>query len=148
MLLSIIIVLIIRNHPEEIGAHAYGLDEEEVESFEEFYVKAELPKRVWILFGTTCFIMGCIGGPGLVFLSMLFSSSDMSAGEIAVYISIIGALMTVSKVVIGRIIDKIGTYRTLTIYSVILAAGLLMTPLLVDDGLMRYMSVLFIGVGF
>lgn len=60
------------------------------DTFEEIYVKAELPKRTFAIFGTICFIMGCIGGPGLVFLSMLFDSSDMDVAEIAVMISLIG----------------------------------------------------------
>lgn len=61
----------------------------------------------------------------------------MTVTESALFISIIGALMTVSKVVIGRIIDKIGTYKSLMIYGIILLTGLFMSPLLHNSGIIR-----------
>lgn len=100
------------------------------------------------MFASICFVMGCIGGPGLVFISMLFDCSGMDVAEIALCISIIGILMTISKVIIGRIIDKIGTYKALMLFGVVLLIGLFMSPLLHNTGFIRIFSVFMLGVGF
>jgi MFS family permease len=149
LILSIAVLVLLRDHPSDKGLMPYGATEDTVmEDPAETHAKMDLPPSIWVRFAAVCFIMGCIGGPGLVFLSMLFNSADVSTEDIAISISLIGALMTVGKIVIGRTIDKFGTYKGMMIFGAILAVGLFLTALLDGGDSVRYMVILFLGFGF
>ena len=112
------------------------------------HAKVDLPASIWLRFTTICFIMGCLGGPGLVFLSKLFESGDLSTEDIAISISLVGLLMTFGKILMGRTIDRFGTYRGMMLFGTILAIGLFMTALLGGDDSIRYIVILLLGFGF
>lgn len=149
LVLSILVFALLRDSPEEKGTQPYGVDEGYApEEKVVFRGKTDLPRPIWMRFGFVCFVMGCIGGPGLVFLSMLFESTGSSAEVAAISISIIGALMTVNKIAIGRMMDKLGTYHGILLFGVILTAGLLLTALLGHGDVVRYAVIILLGIGF
>ena len=148
-LLSVIVLLLIRDSPEEKGTIPYGTDEGyEPEATVVYRGKTDLPRPIWIRFGFICFVMGCIGGPGLVFLSMLFESTGSSAETAAISISIIGVIMTVNKVAIGRFIDKMGTCHGILLFGTILIVGLFLTLFLTEGDMVRYIVIVLTGIGF
>lgn len=149
LILSIIVFALLRDSPEDNGLKPYGVDEGyEPEEKVVFRGKTDLPRPLWIRFGFICFVMGCIGGPGLVFLSMLFETTGSSAETAAISISIIGLLMTINKIAIGRMMDKLGTYHGIILFGSILTVGLLLTALLGHGDLVRYAVIVLLGIGF
>lgn len=79
---------------------------------------------------------------------MLFDSCGMDVARAALLISIIGGLMIIGKVVIGKIIDMIGTYKSLMLFGLLLGSGLFLTPFIDRGGIILYYSVFAIGIGF
>ena len=147
--LSVAVFMLIRDSPGQKGVKPYGVDEGyETEKEVVYRGKTDLPRPVWVRFGFICFVMGYIGGPGLVFLSMLFTSTGSSEAEAAFCISLVGVLMTINKVAIGRMMDKIGRYRSILFFGSILAVGLLMTVLLEQGDVIRYIVIFLMGIGF
>ena len=149
LILSVIVYLIMRDRPSDKGMTPFGAEENTVhEEHMDTHAKIHLPVNIWLRFTTICFIMGCVGGPGLVFLSMLFESADISTERIALSISAVGVLMFFSKLAIGRTIDRFGTYKGMMIFGSILTAGLLLTSLLDGDNLILDAVILLLGIGF
>ncbi len=149
LILSVIVYALLRDSPEEKGLKPYGVNEGyEPEEKVVFRGKTDLPRPLWMRFGFICFVMGCIGGPGLVFLSMLFETTGSSPETAAISISIIGLLMTINKIAIGRMMDKLGTYHGIILFGSILTIGLLLTVLLGHGDFVRYAIILLLGIGF
>jgi len=149
LVLSIVVYALLRDRPSDKGLEPLGAKGDTVPEMElNTHAKVHLPISIWFRFTTICFIMGCLGGPGLVFLSKLFESGDLSLEDIAISISLIGLLMTFGKIIIGRTIDRFGTYTGMMIFGSILTAGLFLTSMLGGDDTIRYLVILFMGFGF
>lgn len=149
LILSFLVLALLRDRPSDVGAEPVGSEEGITHDINtDTRAKVDLPKSVWLRFTTICFIMGCLGGPGLVFLSKLFESGDLSAEDIAISISLVGLLMTFGKILIGRTVDRFGTYKAMMLFGTILSAGLFLTALLGGNDTVRYMVILLLGFGF
>ena len=149
LVLSFLVLALLRDRPSDIGVEPLGSEDGEVHDVTmDTHAKVDLPVSIWFRFTTICFIMGCLGGPGLVFLSKLFESGNLSTEDIAISISLVGVLMIIGKVLIGRIMDRFGTYKGMMIFGTILSAGLFMTLLLGGDDYIRYIVILLLGFGF
>ncbi len=149
LVLSLIVHAILRDSPEEKGTTPYGTDEGyQPEGKAVYRGKTDLHRSIWMRFGFICFVMGCIGGPGLVFLSMLFETTGSSPETAAISISIIGLLMTINKIAIGRLIDRLGTYHGILLFGSLLTVGLFLTALLGHGDAVRYATIVLLGIGF
>ncbi len=149
LILSFIVLALLRDRPSDVGTKPIGSEDGQVHDYNmDTHAKVDLPVSIWFRFTTICFVMGCLGWPGLVFLSKLFESGDLSTEVIAISISLVGLLMTFGKIIIGRTIDRFGTYKGMMLFGTILSVGLFMTALLGGDDSIRYIVVLLLGLGF
>ena len=149
LVLSFLVLALLRDRPSDVGAEPLGSEDGQVHDITmDTRAKVDLPASIWLRFTTICFVMGCLGGPGLVFLSKLFESGDLSTEDIAISISLVGLLMTFGKIIIGRTMDRIGTYKGMMLFGTILSVGLFMTALLGGDDSIRYIVILLLGFGF
>ena len=152
IILAIVIVaaLLFRVSPASAGTRPFGWNgEEETDSDIRIESKrAKMPMSIWLTLGIVCVIMGAIAGPGLVFLSDLFTTSGFSIDTASVAISAIGVLMIFGKVIIGAAIDRLGTYKALMIAGVLLTIGLVLTPFLNGSMAMLVICLLLMGLGF
>lgn len=149
LVLSFLVLALLRDRPSDVGAEPLGSEDGQVHDITmDTRAKVDLPASIWLRFTMICFVMGCLGGPGLVFLSKLFESGDLSTEDIAISISLVGLLMTFGKIIIGRTIDRIGTYKGMMLFGTILSVGLFMTALLGGDDSIRYIVILLLGFGF
>lgn len=120
LVLTVIIALLLRNDPSEKNLQALGIVEK-VEIQKKKETGASLNLKQWILLGISCACMGALANPGLSHLSILLTSEGFSAMLAAGIVSMVGAVLTVSKVVYGHITDHYGG-----IFSTIMFGGFLL----------------------
>ncbi len=125
---ALIIYLLIRNNPYDLGLTRLGENRDRLaqaakDSAATRSLKAPLTKGVLILSCAGCFLMGAQGNPGIMHIPVLFTSEGFTAVFAATLMSIIGAALTVGKIIFGEVTDKIGGFRSSVIFFVILALG-------------------------
>ncbi len=105
-------------------------------------------KRVWIFLVIASFIMGILASPAFAHLPLLFAEGGFSSGTTAMLISLAGAILTVSKIVFGRVVDKIGAYRAFMIFGAITLGGMALLCLTPSGNLTLVIAgVLLLGLG-
>ncbi|MCR4710585.1 MAG: MFS transporter [Clostridiales bacterium] len=125
---ALFIYLLIRNNPYDLGLTRLGENRDRLaqtakDSAAPRSLKAPLTKGVLVLSCTGCFLMGAQGNPGIMHIPVLFTSEGFTAVFAATLMSIIGAALTVGKIIFGEVTDKIGGFRSSVIFFVILALG-------------------------
>ena len=125
---ALIIYLLIRNNPYDLGLTRLGENRDRLaqaakDSAATRSLKAPLTKGVLILSCAGCFLMGAQGNPGIMHIPVLFTSEGFTAVFAATLMSIIGAALTVGKIIFGEVTDKIGGFKSSLIFFVILALG-------------------------
>lgn len=94
------------------------------------------------------FLTGGPGGPGFAHLSLLYTTSGYDNAEAALFVSYLGAVLCVSKVLCGQVYDRVGGKRG-NYYgfgTFILGLSLLcLAPL--GGPLLPYLSVTMFGIG-
>ena len=148
--LAVIIFLIIRGTPSELGLQPYGqqLTQYELEHMEK-PVTRRLSRRQWISMTATCFLLGAVGTAGFTHLSVLFTSEGFSAMTVATIFSGIGLMLTVGKLVDGHLIDRIGGHRASIVLVLILLIGnTLCCFAYLQNNLVAAVTVLFLGFGY
>ncbi|MCI8630755.1 MAG: MFS transporter [Firmicutes bacterium] len=128
--LAVLTFLLIRNEPEDMGLKPLGYEEykdivAEADIRNLFNEQTEKPmsRTLWISILSASICMGCLANPGYSHLSVLFTTAGFDAMQVAGLISTIGFILTFSKLVFGRLVDKIGGFKSTMIYGGILTAG-------------------------
>lgn len=138
---AIVVFLLVRNQPSDIGARAHGEEQMEfaIETVEEEQNEGEPgdegvtltgAERALMVLAEVCVGAICVGA--LAYLSILFTSNDFDEGFAAAMLSIAGLALMVSKMVTGVIFDKLGMKRgTLIVFGAAILSMVLccLTPL-------------------
>ena len=128
LLCAAVIYLAIRNYPHDMGLTRLGENRERLkqaaqENAAPRAMKAPITKAVLILSCAGSFLMGAQGNPGIMHIPVLYTSEGFTAVFAATLMSIIGAALTVGKIVFGEVTDKIGGFRSSIIFFVLLVLG-------------------------
>ncbi len=123
-----VIYLTMRNYPHEMGLTRLGenrerLKQEAAQNAAPRAFKAPITKAVLILSCAGCFLMGAQGNPGIMHIPVLYTSAGFTAVFAATLMSIIGAALTVGKIVFGEVTDKIGGFKSSVLFFVLLVLG-------------------------
>ena len=128
LICMIVIFLIIRNDPHELelsryGEYHAGLREAAAGPVKAASDKGAMPATVMVIACVACFLSGAQGNPGMSHIAVLYNSAGFSTAFCATLLSIIGVALTVGKIALGELTDKIGSYRSTIVFSVLLVAG-------------------------
>ena len=128
LLCAAVIYLTIRNYPHDMGLTRLGENRERLkqaaqENAAPRSMKAPITKAVLILSCAGSFLMGAQGNPGIMHIPVLYTSEGFTAVFAATLMSIIGAALTVGKIVFGEVTDKIGGFRSSIIFFILLVLG-------------------------
>ncbi|MBP3758312.1 MAG: MFS transporter [Firmicutes bacterium] len=128
LLCAAVIYLTIRNYPHDMGLTRLGENRERLkqaaqENAAPRAMKAPITRAVLILSCAGSFLMGAQGNPGIMHIPVLYTSEGFTAVFAATLMSIIGAALTVGKIVFGEVTDKIGGFRSSIIFFILLVLG-------------------------
>ncbi len=175
---AILVALIIRNNPEDIGIKPLGGEDDRAnteamsttgkdmdkvgarsgENIEEMGAaevsaslqnNGKLPKVLWVTLITASMLMGAVASVGYAHLSVLYSSAGFDSGYIAFMISGIGLLLTAGKLIFGYMTDRIGGYKTSMIFWIFLIMGdLLCCFAYAGSHIINIIVALTLGIGY
>ena len=158
LVITIIIVLLIRDYPRDLCLKRYKKSAQTKAS-----KKTNMPpqiilkriptirssKNVWIYLVIASFIMGILANPAFSHLPMLFTEAGCAPKTAALLVSLVGLVLTLSKIIFGRITDKIGIYYAFMIFGFIAFIGLVCLSL-IHTGIMLFIMIggIMVGLGF
>ncbi len=109
LVLTLFVVLLIRDRPEELGLLPYTQGREGPAS----QVERDKPKGftplLWWVAVAAAFFTGGPCGPGFSHLTVLYTGEGYSAGTVALLISYFGIILMISKVLYGVLSDALGS---------------------------------------
>lgn len=133
-----LLYVLLRNKPEDIGLSAYvdpkliQQDDIQAETGKSKPKKSNTrisrnlpPKMVPVVFIAMVFI-GCVSVGGSNYLAVLFTSEGFTTEYAAFLVSISGACLTLSKLFMGMIFDKVGTCKGSFVFFCLFIAGMLL----------------------
>jgi MFS family permease len=94
-------------------------------TIEEEAAMRPLPRRRMLMLILAMIFMGCVAVGGTNYFSVLLTGYGMTAKEAALYVSVLGACLTVSMLVNGFILDKLGTRKGSLIFFALIIVGLI-----------------------
>lgn len=126
-ILAAVIFMIIRNTPEEMGLKPLGYDEmgETFSNAPSGLEKEDKPmsKMLWITTVGASLVMGSLANPGYSHLSALLTTAGYEPMNVAMMISSIGLMLTFSKLVLGRLVDRVGGFKGTLVFDGLLLLG-------------------------
>ncbi len=151
---TILIFVLTRNYPQDMGLTRLGENREKLKSADPASYKAQssgssLKGGVWAAACIGCLLMGAQGNPGISHIPVLYTSAGFTAVFAATLMSIIGAALTLGKIVYGELTDKIGGLKSSVAFLVLLTAGNAMCCLAgTGNSILSLLAVLALGVGY
>ncbi len=150
---ALIIFLLIRNYPREMDLTRLGENRTKLAatavSSKDISDKGPIPGSVFILAAIGCFFMGAQGNPGISHVPVLFTSAGFTAVFAATLMSIVGAALTIGKIVYGEVTDKIGGFRSSMIFCVVLISGNVLCCMAeLGSSALSLIAAALLGVGY
>ncbi len=126
--LAFVIFLLIRNTPEEIGLKPLGYEDMN-ENFKnapsglDDEKEKPMTKTLWVTTVGASLVMGSLANPGYSHMSVLFTTAGFEPMKVAMMISSIGFILTFSKLVLGRLVDRVGGFKGTMVFGGLLLIG-------------------------
>ena len=110
LLMTVLVWLLVRSDPSDVGMEPYRTDSSEtISSFAPTPAGMTRPLSLALLFAA--FLTGAPGGPGFSHLTVLYTTSGHDSMDVAAYLSFLGIMICVGKVLCGQIYDAVGGLR-------------------------------------
>ena len=150
---ALVIFLLIRNYPRDMDLTRLGESRtklaETAASSKGISDKGPIPGSVLILATIGCFFMGAQGNPGISHVPVLFTSAGFTTVFAATLMSIVGAALTIGKIVYGEVTDKIGGLRSSMIFCVVLISGNVLCCMAeLGSSALSLIAAALLGVGY
>ncbi len=146
--IAIIVLLLLRNDPQDMGTEQYGAGAT-LEDKKKLQKSAPLlPRTGQIAMIFAIFLLGTSTEPPYSHLSMLLSTNSFDAVTISYVLSVGGILVTVGKLLYGRITDKMGAQKSTTVVFSALILGLALNSLAGMSSVpLAFIAVICMGIG-
>lgn len=171
---SVIVLLIMRDRPSDMGLLPYGGASREASSREETRCEdasssrnpeeeavvestageerapndKAMAKSVWVCMLAVCLIMGTVANPGFMHLPVLYTTEGFDPAAAAFIMSSLGITLTIAKLLYGETSDLLGGRRASLLFgSVLLVGNLLCCLAFTGSVVLCAATVLFLGVG-
>lgn len=137
-------VLLIRDHPSQMGLEPYGAEKQAAKPVS---AGRSLARKHWILAVPMLLLVGAMTSVAYSHLSMLISAEGFDTHITALAITVSGIMMTLGKFVFGGVSDKIGTYRCNWIFGLILICGLTLCCVMGNSVVFLFLAMCAYGTG-
>lgn len=144
---GLLIFLIARDHPEDIGMTAYGDPDAQVKKVPDIEDGFVIPRYVYVHLGIMTLLFGGAAFTFTGHLSILTRTSGYSAEMAATVVSIFGFMIMVGKLAFGTISDKLGARKASIIFILCFTSGCLCS-LLLNGTVKLWCIVLALLIGF
>lgn len=153
IMIAVIVLVFLRNKPSEMRLRPYGqkelYDRIRTEGVKGKVISKGLAKREWMFMGCVTISMGALASPGFSHLPVLFSTEGFDSMTVAAIISGIGITITISKVLFGELVDKIGGRRSsIFAFSILLIGHILCCFAFVQSIAVCIATVVILGIGY
>ena len=154
LLATLVIFILVRNNPRDMDLTRLG------EYSDKLLAAAKDPKKApkgkgsmpLIVIGSACvgcFMMGAQGNPGISHIPVLYTSVGFAPAFTATLMSIIGAALTIGKIIYGEVTDKIGGLKSSMAFCLLLIAGNGLCCLAGAGGsILAVITMIILGIGY
>lgn len=159
---SVLIFIFISDKPSDKNLEPYGIEEMNSDDDENPEKKNSSDKKekagsssrnlsrsllaILILVGV---FMGAVASPGFVHLSVLFTSEGFDPMYVAFLISLVGALISIFKILFGYLTDRAGGLRASVVFMSILIIGHALCCLAFSGStVLAFITFLILGIGY
>ena len=146
---SLLIFLLVRNTPEEMGLTPFGSEKHLSKAEEKIANHAysgKSPREIFLFLAVLLFGIVAIGSTN--HFSVLFIDLGYTPELAALSVSTFGLCLMIFKLIYGALVDKFGTFVVNTVYFVLGIAGFFISALLCRGSVvMMVLSTGLIGVG-
>ncbi len=148
LVMTVLVWLLVRSTPSDVGMAPYRSGGSETAS--PFLTPAPqgMTRPLFLALLFAAFLTGAPGGPGFSHLTVLYTSSGYDSMSIAAYLSFLGVMICVGKLLCGQIYDVVGgllgNYYT---FGCFFAAFLLCCTAPFGSPLLPYLAMLLFGLG-
>lgn len=151
--IAALVAIFLRNKPSEMRLRPYGQkelhDRIREEGIKGKVVSFGLSKRGWVLTGCVSLSMGALANPGFSHLPVLFSTEGFAPMVVAAIISGIGITITISKVLFGEMVDKIGGHKSsILAFSILIVGHILCCFAFLQSVPLCAVTVIVLGFGY
>ena len=148
LIMTALVWLLVRSTPSDMGMEPYRNDDSETSSPSMITAPSGMTRPLFLALLFAAFLTGAPGGPGFSHLTVLYTSSGYDSVSIAAYLSFLGIMICVGKLLCGQIYDIVGSllgnYYT---FGCFFAAFLLCCTAPLGSALLPYLAVLLFGLG-
>ena len=151
VLIAVIIFLLVRERPEDMGLKPYGYEENATAGPAKIKGNAErqsVTPLLWGLLLIAGFFMGAEANPIYSHVTINYTAAGYPEMKAALFFSITGLVLFVAKIICGKIGDNQGGIRTAYLFGAIQIAGFVfasMAPL--HSGVVNALAIFCIGFG-
>lgn len=148
MVLGLLIFVLLRNYPSDMGLVPYEAPEKSAKPGKEAKHKRRkrgASSRLLPLLYLAMFFVGCISVGGTSYLAVLFTSEGFSVEAAASLVALSGACLMAAKFACGVVFDKIGTRNGSALFFAlfVVGAGLLCVSDMGSAGIAGFAVVLY-----
>lgn len=123
VVLTLVVVALLRNSPEEVGLVPYGAQEDDCQiASDEKTTSVSAPVWLWVLF--VAFLTGAPAATAYSHLTVLYTTQGFSDSIITILLSYSGFMIVFGKIIYGQLQDKLGTFYSNYILFGIAALGM------------------------
>lgn len=137
-------VLLIRDHPSQMGLTPYGAESRSAKTLS---AGRSLAKKHWLLIVPMLLLLGALTSVGYSHLSMLASAKGFDGHITALAITVSGIMLTVGKFIYGGVSDRLGIYRCNWIFGLILIGGLTLCCTMGSSVVLLFLAMCGYGTG-
>ena len=125
VVIAVLVVVIVRDTPEELGLTAYGhgSKENQTETKKINHEEGTTDKRIWNVSIAAVFLMAIFGYGMIQNQALLYTSVGQDPMKVSLLISLCGITVMIIKPIYGKVTDLLGAYRSNYLFFGILIAG-------------------------
>ncbi len=150
-IIGVIIFILVRENPEDMGLKPYGYDEKEAVGPTKIKGNADRPpltKLLWVLMIAAGFFMGAEANPIYSHITINYTAAGYPEMTAATLFSITGFVLFFAKILCGRIGDKQGGIKTAYLFAAMQIVGFIFASLApVHSMPINVIAIVGIGMG-
>lgn len=112
LVFGIFILFILRNSPSDCGLSIYKTNANQKSTIPASKENASISSPAWYLVLFACFLFASPASAGFLNLTVLFDSFGYESSAIGWFISFLGLTMILGKILMGKVYDLLGGFKT------------------------------------
>jgi len=150
---ALLMFILLRDKPEDMGLKPFGADEVSVETVTEAAPAIEADNKVFthkdhMLMIVATFVLGITAGPCIDNAAVYMNTSGVATAAVTLSMTSFGILSIIGKFMYGSMTDKFGTYLANYVVTFIYIIGVSIGVFMGDSSVMAVLFTGVMGLGF